>query len=157
MTRECNICFKNSPHLWRCFINNKCTFRTCACCVGKSLTYNKENLDVVLKCPNCRKESIFNKHTRITKMIKGNRGILLKIYREQREYIQVLQERFANINHYTNIINITTEPVQDTAGNYIPSALSTEDLDYFFGGAGASNHNADMPEPAVAVMEQDDI
>ena len=152
MTRECNVCFKNSNQLHKCFINNKCSFRMCGACVGKTLKLNTDDLDITFDCPQCRKQSVFHKHIKITKMIKGNRGILLNIYKQQRDYIKLLQQRLSNVNHYTNIINLTTEPVQDIAGNYIPSVMTTEDLDYFW-----SNYNTDTPEEPVSVMEQGDI
>lgn len=152
MTRECNVCFKSGGHLHKCFINNKCSFRMCGSCVGKSLSFNRENLDVILKCPNCRKDSIFNRHTKITKMIKGNRGILLNIFKEQRQFIRELQQRLANVNHYTNIINLTTEPVIDIAGNEIPSVMTDADLEYF-----ALNYNTDTPSTPVPVVEGDGI
>ena len=105
----------------KCFVNNQCTWRTCASCINKQLKFN--GLDAHYECPHCKKESIFYEHTRFTKFCKSNRGTLLKIYKLQQEAIKVCYAKLEEVNALTspeNINYIYNQTINSTMINELP-------------------------------------
>ena len=120
MTRkkECGCCMKNSYNTSKCFVNNLCSWKSCYSCITQQIKL-KQDMDIIYLCPNCRKESIFNKHTRFTKFCKQNRGALIQMCKLQKELLLKMEDRIQNINYYSSLQVLWESPVQDMAGNIL--------------------------------------
>jgi len=102
--RECNVCYKIIKSPVKCFLSKSCDWVSCGACLNKQVKL-KDNYDICYKCPNCRSESIFNKHSKISKYIKSNRGTLNQVIKLQRVMLQKQEERI------NEIYNIVSSPV----------------------------------------------
>tara|TARA_R110002051_G_scaffold252415_2_gene311643 strand:+ start:251 stop:661 length:411 start_codon:yes stop_codon:yes gene_type:complete len=122
---------KDFVSITRCFVNNKCSWKSCPTCINKQIKIDNESLDIVYDCPQCRKQSVFRNHTRFTRYIKGNRGALLYVYKLQHKYLDELSKRLLQINQNSNIwgngtfINLTDQVI-DIGGNIIPQDVLEE-------------------------------
>jgi hypothetical protein len=104
MKRECNCCCKLIKQPVKCFINKSCDWISCPSCITKQIKM-KDDYDILYCCPNCRKDSVFNKHSKITKYCKSNRSVMNHIIKLQRLMLIKQQERLNEIHQ------IITEPL----------------------------------------------
>lgn len=123
--KTCLCCLKDFASITRCFVNNRCTWKSCPSCINKQIKLDNQLMDVVYDCPQCRKQSVFKQHTRFTRYIKGNRGSLLYIYKLQHKLLDEMSKSLATINQSSLIWQSggvyvdLFEPVVDIAGNEI--------------------------------------
>ena len=99
--KECGCCMKKSYNVSKCFVNKNCSWKSCASCITKQLSMEKE-LSTYYKCPNCRQESIYRKHSRFTKWLNQNRTALKKVVYLQSKLIRVYDDRIKNMNYLSN-------------------------------------------------------
>ena len=117
MKKECNCCMKLIKQPQKCFINKECNWISCPSCIAKQIKI-KPDFDITYCCPNCRKQSIFIKHSKITKYFKSNRNILNNIIKLQRDLLIKQNEKI------TEIHQIASEPI----GQFV-DLTSIEDLE----------------------------
>mgnify|MGYP003631775347 CR=1 FL=1 len=108
--RECNCCCKKTLNNVRCFTNKQCNWRSCHNCVNKQLQLTRDTADIIYQCPQCRKESIFQYHTRFTKWIKQSRSSLLTITKIQQDFIVTYSQTMTEIQYLaTHLYDPTPE------------------------------------------------
>ncbi len=146
--KECNCCCKIIKQPVKCFINKSCDWISCPSCINKQIKI-KDDYDIFYCCPNCRTESIYNKHSKITKYCKTNRGTLNQIIKLQRLMLIKQNEKITNIHQIVSepigvYVNLTGDIV-DIGGNEINE---DEMLDYI-----QFNHVVDTPASVSALQE----
>ena len=125
MKRECNCCCKLIKQPVKCFINKSCDWISCPSCITKQIKL-KEDYDITYCCPNCRKDSVYNKHSKITKYCKSNRSVMNHIIKLQRVMLIKQQERLNEIHQIISQplhISGTLVALTDIAGNEIEDEL----------------------------------
>lgn len=103
--RECNCCMKNVKLLTKCFVNSSCNWKSCNNCINKQINLLESN-KYIYKCPSCRKDSDFHKHSRFSRYVKQNRGALRRIMQLQNEYINKMTDKLSKI-HLIVATNVT--------------------------------------------------
>jgi len=130
--RECNVCYKPIKSPVKCFLSKSCDWVSCGSCVNKQVKL-KDNYDVCYKCPNCRSESIFNKHSKITKYVKSSRGTLNQVIKLQRVMLQKQEEKINEIHSivsapvgiYIDLTGLEPEPdIEDEPNLYADTATN---------------------------------
>jgi len=95
--RECNCCFKSCRTLTKCFVNNACSWKSCNNCINKQIRYGTGN-QFLYKCPSCRTDSEYHRHSRFSKYVKQNRGALRKILQLQSDYIKNITNKLIQVH-----------------------------------------------------------
>lgn len=129
--RECNCCFKSCRTLTKCFVNNSCSWKSCPACINKQIRYGQGN-QFLYKCPLCRKESEYHRHSRFSKYVKQNRGALKKILQLQSDYIKHITNKLVQVHLLVSqdSISIVTQPM--LLENSSIDSITEDDPNYEF-------------------------